>query len=125
MNFENLMRALFATFLAAFFIFCYRADRLIGLQEQRTMAATKAMAASPVTVTGPSRVRLLHLLHECRKANREHLRMLKVYDAEATTSATECTKVTGQVVGDEWICTEPLKAPAQKAGSVEFGLGGL
>lgn len=50
---------------------------------------------------GPSRERLVVLLRECREANREHLRMLKEYDA-ARCSAR----------------------PEQAHGAVEFDLGG-
>jgi hypothetical protein len=49
----------------------------------------------------PSRARYAELLHECRELNREHLRLLKTYEA------TECAA-----------------HPEQLHGAAEMGLGG-
>lgn len=120
---EKLMVGVVFAALAAFVIIFCRVERRLDRQAQEAHAVLASAEHPPAP--GPSRARYRQLLHECREANREHLRMLEAYDAEASKSATDCTKVTGQVVGDEWICTEPFAAPAQKSGSVEFGLGGL
>jgi hypothetical protein len=76
--------------------------RLIGLL---------ALAAAVLWITGcagPSRAQYARLLHECREANREHLRMLREYDG------IDCRNDRG----------EPIGRPEQGAGTVEMGLGG-
>ena len=52
--------------------------------------------------SGPSKAQYVKLLHECREANREHLRMIKEYDAANCDSR-----------------------PEQGFGTVEMGIGGV
>lgn len=74
---------------------------------------------------GPSRARYAELLHECRESNREHLRMIQLYDQQADRFAKNCVPM--KAPGHGWACEKDIEflAPEQKAGTAEMGLGGF
>lgn len=109
------------------------------LSESPRPIAPMIATAPAAKEAGPSRERLVVLLHECRVANREHLRMLQEYDArEAKRSEPRVENLpdggTRTFDGCNWttcrgsLCERTLMycgpAPEQVFGGVEFGLGG-
>ena len=48
-----------------------------------------AVAAALAACSGPSKARYTELLHQCRQANREKLRMLKEYDASTCDASSK------------------------------------
>jgi hypothetical protein len=78
---------------------------------------------------GPSKARYVELLHECRVANREHLRMVKEYDKRTEGCVTlHQGEFMQEKLGKLWkkdvtVCPA-FAAPEQAWGTVEMGLGG-
>ncbi len=81
------------------------------------------VAAALAACAGPSRARYEQLLHECRDANREHLRLIQEYDARPMFDVRSCAKMAG---GAGWVCPTGAEVvrPEQKLGAAEFGVGG-
>lgn len=80
---------------------------------------------------GPSKARYAELLHECRDANREHLRLVKEYQSAVEENDKVMRDLCDanrrpipQALCDD-LCTMPaIKHPEQGSGTVEMGLGG-
>ena len=85
-------------------------------------AILMAVAVTLSACAGPSKNQLRQLLHECREVNREHLRMIKAYDAEVA----KCVKLRGPH-GEEgnfgWACPTDMTPPEQSFGGAEYGVG--
>lgn len=90
------------------------------------MMLAAGCAESPI---GPSKDRLQVLLHECRESNREHLRLLKEYDARPMFDMSKCTALKGPSAmpgNGGWLCPTDAEAmrPEQAHGLVEMNVGG-
>jgi hypothetical protein len=95
------------------------------MTRHRFFTVIAALAAGLLAgCAGPSKARYVELLHECREANREHLRMLQEYDKRPMFDMSGCAKMEN---AEGWLCPNSATngAPEQTHGAVEMGLGGF